>query len=185
MFKQLFVPCGICLAILTLNAQEELNRKADEVNQVIWSRFIGKDNIMYDYTGLKGEVVLPTPEECAADLPNALGWWTPIENGGFFNGMYLVAQCDRYERNKTPENREKVRRLVAGLYKLQDVGSTPGFIARGSVPTVSVIMPHRATTRISRGFWDWDGISIPTSRRRKSVRSALHGWSGRARRSKN
>ena len=45
--------------------------------------------------------------------------------------MYLVAQCDRYERNKTPENREKVRRLVAGLCKLQDVGSTPGFIARG------------------------------------------------------
>lgn len=131
MFKQLFILCGICPAILTLHAQEELNRKADEVNQVIWSRFIGKDNIMYDYTGLKGEVVLPTPEECAADLPNALGWWTPIENGGFFNGMYLVAQCDRYERNKTPENREKVRRLVAGLYKLQDVGSTPGFIARG------------------------------------------------------
>ena len=131
MFKQICILCGLCLGILPLSAQEELIRKADEVNQTIWSRFIGKDNIMYDYAGLNGEVVLPTPEECAADRPNALGWWTPIENGGFFNGMYLVAQCDRYERNKTPENREKVRRLVAGLYKLQDVGSTAGFIARG------------------------------------------------------
>ncbi len=132
MLKYLSILCGLCLAGQQLSASdEELNRKADEVNRILWSRFIGKDNVMYDYTGLNGEVVLPTPEECAGDVPNALGWWTPIENGGFFNGMYLIAQCDRYDRNKTPENREKVRRLVAGLYKLQDVGTVPGFIARG------------------------------------------------------
>ncbi len=130
MYKKFLILLGIgCLGAAL--ADSALEQKADEVNRVLWKRFLSPDGVLYDYAGLNGEVVLPTPEECEKDIPNALGWWTPVENGGFFTGMYLVAQCDRYDRNKTPENREKVRRLVAGLYKLQDVGVTPGFIARG------------------------------------------------------
>ncbi len=109
----------------------EWKNKADQVNAVLWKRFVTADGIMLDYVGLDGEIVLPTPDECERSVPNALGWWTPIENGGFFNGLYLISQCERCERNDTPENQEKVRKLVRGLYKLQDVGQTPGFIARG------------------------------------------------------
>jgi hypothetical protein len=111
---------------------EPLEQYAEKVNQQIWSRFISPQGVMYDYAGLGGEVILPTPEECEKSMPNALGWWTPIENGGFFNGMYLIAQCERYQHNKTSENREKVKTLVRGLYILQDVANTPGVIARGT-----------------------------------------------------
>lgn len=124
---------AIILAVMSLSlaAADKFVQEREAVNRQIWSRFISKEGVMYDYAGLKGEVVLPTPEECAKNIPNALAWWTPVENGGFFNGMYLISQCERYETNPTPENREKVKTLVHGLYLLQDVGKTPGFIARG------------------------------------------------------
>ena len=39
---------------------------------------------------------LPTPEECRAGKPNALGWFQPIENGAMFNGLYLDAAVNRF-----------------------------------------------------------------------------------------
>jgi len=121
------------LSVLLLGGvgADELADKANQVHEIIWTRFIGKDMIMYDYAGLNGEVILPTPEECGQNIPNALGWWSPVENGGFFNGMYLAALCDRYQFDPSPKLREEIKKLVAGLYKLQDAGNTPGFIARG------------------------------------------------------
>jgi len=104
---------------------------ADTIHQNVWDRLIGPDGVMYDYAGADGRVILPTPEECRNNMPNGLGWWTPIENGGFFNGMYLIGLCDRYLLNPTSRLKAEIRRLVAGLYRLQDAGSTPGFIARG------------------------------------------------------
>lgn len=105
--------------------------KAREIDAVLESRFLSSDGVMYDYTGLDGEVLLPTPRECEQSKPNALGWWSPVENGGFFTGMYLCAKCEEYLLEPTPAGIEKIRLLVRGLYKLQDVGDTPGFIARG------------------------------------------------------
>ena len=61
----------------------------DKAHAAMWSRMIKDDGIMLDFTDRDGAVVIPTPEECAEAKPNAMGWWTPIENGGFFNGLYL------------------------------------------------------------------------------------------------
>ena len=118
----------------TLSLTLDNHRLAEIVENAgrnLWSRFISPDSVLYDYAGPAGEVILPTPEECRNHIPNGLGWWTPVENGGFFTGMYLVASCDRYRLDPSAENREKIRRLVGGVYKLQDVGNTPGFVARG------------------------------------------------------
>ncbi|MFA7232100.1 MAG: hypothetical protein WC071_12590, partial [Victivallaceae bacterium] len=101
------------------------------VHHNLWNRFMGDDYILYDYAGLNGEVILPTSEECEANKPNALAWWTPIENGAFFNGIYILGLIKRYERNKTTEQKIEISKLISGLYKLQDANSTPGCILRG------------------------------------------------------
>ena len=40
-----------------------------------WRRFVDEHGIMRDYVG-----ELPTPEDCRLGRPNAIGWWSPIEN---------------------------------------------------------------------------------------------------------
>ncbi len=114
---------------------EKVMKKFDSVLQSVqenlWNRFIGEDSVLLDYVGLNGEVSLPTPGECRLNQPNALGWWSPIENGGFFNGDYLIGLCAGYRANPEPELRDKIRRLVLGLYQLQNVCSVEGCIARG------------------------------------------------------
>ena len=104
---------------------------AERIQEQIMNRFADSHGIITDYRGLKGEIVLPTPEECERNIPNAKGYWTPIENGGFFTGLYLLGQCRRYRQEKSENTRTLIRRLVGGLCKLQDVATVPGFIARG------------------------------------------------------
>ena len=62
---------------------------AELAHSEIWRRFIDPLGIMIDFADMEGKVLLPTPEECRAGKPNALGWWSPIENGAMFNGLYL------------------------------------------------------------------------------------------------
>lgn len=85
----------------------------------------------YDYAPPTGGPSLPTPEECRAHKPNALAWWSPIENGGFFGGLYLSALSDRFRLAPTARHARDARRLASGLVRLARLGSTPGFIARG------------------------------------------------------
>ena len=66
---------------------------AERIQEQIMNRFADSHGIITDYRGLKGEIVLPTPEECERNIPNAKGYWTPIENGGFFTGLYLLGQA--------------------------------------------------------------------------------------------
>ena len=62
-----------------------LDQALHEIHLTVWSRFINENNLLLDYTELSGNISLPTPDECEQNQPNALGWWSPIENGGFFN----------------------------------------------------------------------------------------------------
>src|SRR4051794_11665259 len=63
----------------------------------IWRRFIDGHDVLVDYTDYEGKFPCPTPAECRAGKPNALGWWSPIENGSMFNGMYLDGMCARWK----------------------------------------------------------------------------------------
>jgi hypothetical protein len=56
---------------------------------------VDEHDVLLDFTDLDGSVIIPTPEECLAGKPNALGWWSPIENGAMFNGMYLDGMVNR------------------------------------------------------------------------------------------
>ena len=82
---------------------------AEQAHTEIWRRFIDPYGIMIDFADLDGKVSLPTPEECQAGKPNALGWWSPIENGAMFNGLYLEAAVNRWQRTKSDEAARKAR----------------------------------------------------------------------------
>jgi hypothetical protein len=91
-----------------------------------WRRFIDEHGIMRDYVG-----ELPTPEDCRLGKPNAIGWWSPIENGPMFTGMYLHAMVERARRSGAISDKDHARRLAQGLLKCASVSDVPGFVARG------------------------------------------------------
>jgi len=87
---------------------------------------VDRFGIVRDYVG-----ELPTPEDCALGRPNAIGWWSPIENGPMFTGLWLPAVCAQARQSGTEDDRNRARRLAEGLMHCASVSSVPGFIARG------------------------------------------------------
>ncbi len=105
--------------------------KISKIHKTVTKRFIN-ENIVIDYTDKSGIVVRPTAEECAKPVPNAFGWWTQIENGAFFTGLYIAGLCDRIKLDPNDDEAKKLLKdLCSGMFQLQDVGSIDGFIARG------------------------------------------------------
>src|SRR5207237_9753667 len=103
----------------------------EQAQAEIWRRFIDRNGIMLDFTALDGMVSLPTPEECREGKPNALGWWSPIENGAMFNGLYMDAAVNRWRHTKSADDAANVRRLMEGLLLLNSISDVRGFIGRG------------------------------------------------------
>ena len=93
-----------------------------EVNSRIEREFISADGLMLDYVG-----EIPTPEEIADLRPNAMGWWSPVENGSMFTGEWLPSLMAEGEVRKP-----LVERCVRGLLKMSEISDVPGFIARGT-----------------------------------------------------
>lgn len=105
---------------------QQLADAVEEAHAVLWSKFIGDDGLIHDFVG-----ELPSPDDCEQGRPNAIGWWSPIENGPMFTGTYLVAICERARRSGASADREQARRLAKGLLTCASVSDVPGFIARG------------------------------------------------------
>jgi hypothetical protein len=103
----------------------------EQAHGEIWRRFIDAHGVMLDFTDLDGTVNLPTPEECRAGKPNALGWFQPIENGAMFNGLYLDAAVHRWRATGEDADAAKARRLMEGLLLLNSISEVPGFVGRG------------------------------------------------------
>ncbi len=154
----------------------QLEGATQSIEGNLWKRFIGTDGIMLDYVGLNGEVVLPTPEECRDFKPNALGWWTPIENGGFFTGNYLLGQLARYAADPDPQRQERIKRLVAGLFLLQDVCSVDGLVARGVGTDGHCHYPASSNDQVIPwilALWRYADSGIPDAEERKDCRARL------------
>ena len=98
----------------------------EQAHARIWQERVDPNGVIYDYVG-----DLPTPEECSLGKPNAIGWWSPIEDGPMFTGLYLPAACERARRTDDPADKAHARRLAQGLLKCASVSDVPGFIARG------------------------------------------------------
>ena len=79
---------------------------AEQAHAELWNRFVDQHGIIRDYVG-----DLPTPEDCALGKPNAIGWWSPIEDGPMFTGLYLPAVCERARRTGNAVDKEDARRL--------------------------------------------------------------------------
>lgn len=107
-------------------SQERVAAAVEKAHSALWSAFIGEDGLIHDYVA-----ALPSPEDCALGRPNAIGWWSPIENGPMFTGSYLAALCERARRSGSPADRDQARRLAKGLLACASVSDVPGFIARG------------------------------------------------------
>lgn len=104
----------------------EAGRAIEGAHGELWRRFVDRHGVIRDYEG-----ELPTPEDCAVGRPNAIGWWSPIENGPMFTGLYLPAVCERARRSGDAANAAEAGRLAQGLLKCASVSDVPGFIARG------------------------------------------------------
>jgi hypothetical protein len=135
MNRRLFLKTSLAMTVVpSLWAADSSSSAAacEQAHAEIWRRFIDSHGVMIDFAELDGSVSLPTPEECRLGKPNALGWWSPIENGAMFNGMYMDAAVYRWQHNRTEADAAKARRLMEGLLFLASLSETPGFIARGA-----------------------------------------------------
>jgi len=122
---------ALLLALLTPlpaaeTARPSLAGAVEQAHAELWRRFVDPHGIIRDYVG-----ELPTPEDCTLGKPNAIGWWSPIENGPMFTGLYLPAACERARRSGDSSDKEQAHRLAQGLLKCASVSDVPGFIARG------------------------------------------------------
>lgn len=103
----------------------------EQAHAELWRRFVDHYGVLLDFTDLDGTVHLPTPEECQAGKPNALGWFQPIENGAMFTGLYLDGAVSRWQATQAREDADKARRLMEGLLLLNSISEVKGFVGRG------------------------------------------------------
>ena len=87
-----------------------MNEAIEKLHQVLWSTRVDEHGLLRDYVG-----ELPTPEDCRLGRPNGIGWWSPIENGPMFTGLYLPAMCERARRSGLEADRAACWRLAQGL----------------------------------------------------------------------
>lgn len=120
----------LCLLQVSLGNAKDIPREVDALHDDIWKRFIYTNGLVLDYVPEGGDQGFPTAEECAAGKPNAVSWWTPVENGAFFTGLYLDGICRRWKLTKAEADKAKAQRLAEGLMQCASVGKTPGFVAR-------------------------------------------------------
>ena len=117
---------GCAFAVIaSLGAESKADTAVDvlrEVNGRLEREFIGGDGLVLDYVG-----DIPDAKEIEEHKPNAMGWWTPIENGSMFTGEWLPALMAEGLAKKS-----LVERCVKGLIKMSEVSDVPGFIARGT-----------------------------------------------------
>ena len=167
----------------------ETNEAVEKAHRELWRRFLDPTwCTFYDHADLDGRVVLPTPEECRTDKPNAMSWDISVTDGAMFGGFYIEAAIDRFAITRQAEDRQKARRIAGGLMKLASVGRTKGFIARGLTADGGAhyaLGSNDQTLPWLYGMWRYLRSEIPDEGERRHVKAkimevveALHsrGW---------
>ena len=127
-------PLAILIALLSAaasggeppNLERSTLEAVEQAHTELWNTRIDTNGVVRDYVG-----ETPTPEDCSLGRPNAIGWWSPIENGPMFTGLYLPAACERARRSGAADDKDHARRLAQGLLACASVSDVPGFVARG------------------------------------------------------
>ncbi|NEW80933.1 MAG: hypothetical protein GZ094_00985 [Mariniphaga sp.] len=162
---------AIMMSAWFAGAQTHISYTVEQANTVLWKKFIDKYGIIHDFVG-----ETPTPEDCVLGRPNAVGWWSPIENGPFFTGLYLSAACERARRSGDKIDDEKARRLADGLLKCASVSDVAGFIARGVGTDGQCHYPLGSVDQTIPwylGLYSYLKSDIPTPQHRKIVMNKL------------
>lgn len=142
------------------------------VHDDLWNRFVQPNGLIIDYTGLDGTIDMPTAEDCIAAKPNAVSWWVPTENGAFFTGLYLEAMVKRAKFTGADEDKEKARKLAAGLLSCGTVGEQPGFVARYVLPDGKSHYSMGSDDQTGpwfSGLWHYVNSGIPTESERTGI----------------
>lgn len=99
---------------------------AESAHRLLWEKYVGPDGLILDYAG-----EIPSPKDIEDGVPNFLSWWSPIENGAKFTGLYIAAACRRAEDTGNESDIAKARKLAKGLMLCASVSDVKGFVARG------------------------------------------------------
>jgi len=116
----------VACALPTEPRHATLSAAVEDAHRNITARFVGPEGLLRDYEG-----ETPTPADCRDCRPNAMGWWSPIENGPMFTGPYLEAVCARARRTGAAEDRALAKKLADGLVRAASVSDVKGMIVRG------------------------------------------------------
>lgn len=142
----------------------------------IWRRLIDRHGIMLDFSDLDGSVIIPEADECRLGKPNALGWWSPIENGAFFNGLYMDAAIERWRATRSGADADKARRLANGLMLLASISDVKGFVGRGVATDGRAHYPMGSddqTLPWFYGLWRFLSSGIATEQERTRIIAKL------------
>lgn len=92
--------------------------------------------LLYTYVDAyeAGRVNLPTPEQVAADVPNANGWTTPIEDSTLATARYVDTLLAQYAVTRDRAAADRARRAVEGLVALWERSERDSFVPRGVLP---------------------------------------------------
>ncbi|MBM4048860.1 MAG: hypothetical protein FJ279_27480 [Planctomycetes bacterium] len=156
-----------------LTGGQTMDEAVQKAHAELWRRFIDPTwHTFYDHAGFDGEIVLPTPEECRTNKPNALSWDISVTDGAMFGGMYMEAAVHRWQITHQAEDRDKARRIAKGLTKLASVGQTKGFLARGLPADGSAHYPCSSNDQTFPwlyGMWRYMRSDIPDKADREQV----------------
>lgn len=169
---KLWVLVALPLLLATpLSAQPSLQSQIEQVNHLLWTKYIDQYGIVNDFVGER-----PTPFDCRLSRPNAFGWWTPIEDGAFFTGMYLIAATKRAALTGADVDKDKARILAQGLLKCSSVSDVPGFISRGVSTDGKTYFPigsNDQTIPWFYGLYTYLNTDIPSVKEKEIIKDKL------------
>lgn len=155
----------------TINAQILPKAAVEQANHELWNKFIDKYGIVNDFVGER-----PSAIDCRLSRPNAFGWWTPIEDGAFFTGLYLAATCEKAKQTKSELDKDNARILAQGLLKLSMVSDVPGFISRGVSTDGVSHYPNGSndqTVPWFYGLYQYLKTDIPSAKERDIIKAKM------------
>jgi hypothetical protein len=139
----------------------------EQAHEVLWNQRVDRHGVILDNLG-----EIPTPEDCKLGRPNAIGWWSPIEDGPMFTGLYLPAACERARRSSNETDKANARRLAQGLLKCASVSDVPGMIVRGMGTDGKCHYPLGSDDQTHPWFYGLHAYftsGIPTEMERKQI----------------
>ena len=139
----------------------------EQAHRLLAERFLRDDGLLLDYVG-----EIPTARDCAEARPNAMGWWSPIENGPMFTGPYLAAVCERARRSGAETDRAACRRMAAGLVRAASVSDVKGMVVRGFATDGHSHYPlgsEDQTLPWFYGLWAYAQSGLPSAAERAGI----------------